>query len=302
MTVVVASDRRAPRISQADVFHAADELLLQGARPTIDRVRMRLGRGSPNTINDHLDAWWAKLGARLRDLPGREFPQLPEHIALSLQSLWNAALEAAHERLQATIQQREEALRQSEQTLADNVEAFKAHTESVDARASAVEESLTLAREQLSNALLRVEALERSVGERDELLIQARGHAQATETASAELRAQLSAVDRTHREERARLHDQYLAAESRWLQEVDRARQAVKESERAAKALSAQLSQVTRERDRVRLELTEVRGELRAVRALHLQLRTKARGSGKKRTPPRRGARLRSPAGPRVPR
>jgi hypothetical protein len=63
--------RRAPRISQADVFRAADELLVQGDRPTIDRVRMRLGRGSPNTINDHLDTWWAKLGSRLRDLPGQ---------------------------------------------------------------------------------------------------------------------------------------------------------------------------------------------------------------------------------------
>ena len=58
--------RRAPRIAQTDVFRAADELLLEGHRPTIDRVRMRLGRGSPNTINDHLDAWWAKLGSRLR--------------------------------------------------------------------------------------------------------------------------------------------------------------------------------------------------------------------------------------------
>src|SRR5882672_7693786 len=75
--------RRAPRISQVDVFRAADELLVQGDRPTIDRVRMRLGRGSPNTINDHLNAWWAKLGARLRDLPGQEFPQLPERVAQS---------------------------------------------------------------------------------------------------------------------------------------------------------------------------------------------------------------------------
>jgi Plasmid replication region DNA-binding N-term len=70
---------------------------VEGHRPTIDRVRMRLGRGSPNTINDHLDAWWGKLGARLRDLPGREFPQLPERVGQSLQRLWSEALEGAHE-------------------------------------------------------------------------------------------------------------------------------------------------------------------------------------------------------------
>jgi hypothetical protein len=81
------ASRRAPRLSEADVFAAADELLIAGHRPTIDRVRMRLGRGSPNTINDHLDTWWGRVGARLRDIPGREFPQLPDSVAQILQKL-----------------------------------------------------------------------------------------------------------------------------------------------------------------------------------------------------------------------
>ncbi len=34
--------RRAPRISREDVFQAADALLIQGDRPTIDRVRMKV--------------------------------------------------------------------------------------------------------------------------------------------------------------------------------------------------------------------------------------------------------------------
>jgi hypothetical protein len=104
--------RRAPRISQPDVFRAADELLVEGHRPTIDRVRMKLGRGSPNTINDHLDAWWTKLGSRLRDLPGQEFPQLPERIGKVLQQL-----AGAHETLQATLREREAALAMRETAL-----------------------------------------------------------------------------------------------------------------------------------------------------------------------------------------
>jgi hypothetical protein len=114
--------RRAPRISQADVFAAADELLVQGHRPTIDRVRMRLGRGSPNTINDHLGAWWAKLGSRLRDLPGREFPQLPERIAQTLQRLWTEAPDGARETLQAALLVREQALAQREHALEDRTQ------------------------------------------------------------------------------------------------------------------------------------------------------------------------------------
>ena len=62
-------------MSQAEVFRADDGLLLERKRPTIDRVRMRVGRGSPNTVNEHLDAWWLRLGARLKDIPEREFPQ-----------------------------------------------------------------------------------------------------------------------------------------------------------------------------------------------------------------------------------
>ena len=109
--------RRAPRISQADVFRAADELLIEGHRPTIDRVRMRLGREFPNTINDHMDTWWTKLGSRLRDLPGGTFPQLPERVGQALQLLWNEALEGAHETLQSALLEREEAITQQDQAL-----------------------------------------------------------------------------------------------------------------------------------------------------------------------------------------
>jgi hypothetical protein len=106
--------RRSRRIGQADVFRAADELLIEGNRPTIDRVRMRLGRGSPNTINEHLDAWWLKLGARLRDIPGREFPDLPDPVANALQSLWNVAIDSAHAALDGRAVARETVIAERE--------------------------------------------------------------------------------------------------------------------------------------------------------------------------------------------
>jgi hypothetical protein len=87
---------RSPRLSRADVFQAADAVLLAGGRVTIDRVRNHLGRGSPNTIQEHLDVWWTQLGSRLRDIPGREFPELPDEVAKALQGLWNTALDRAY--------------------------------------------------------------------------------------------------------------------------------------------------------------------------------------------------------------
>ena len=59
-------------INEQDVWKAADALLLEGARPTIERVRLKIGRGSPNTVSPHLESWFARLGAR--KVPTRELP------------------------------------------------------------------------------------------------------------------------------------------------------------------------------------------------------------------------------------
>ncbi len=53
-------------ISEQDVFEAADKLLARGERPTIERVRMELGRGSPNTVNRLLDGWWGSAEIRVK--------------------------------------------------------------------------------------------------------------------------------------------------------------------------------------------------------------------------------------------
>ena len=38
-------------IQEDDVWGAADALLAEGLRPTIERVRQKIGRGSPNTVS-----------------------------------------------------------------------------------------------------------------------------------------------------------------------------------------------------------------------------------------------------------
>ena len=52
-------------VAARDIELAADALLRSGERPTIERVREKIGRGSPNTINPLLDAWWKRLADRL---------------------------------------------------------------------------------------------------------------------------------------------------------------------------------------------------------------------------------------------
>jgi chromosome segregation ATPase len=268
--------RRAPRISQADVFRAADELLVQGDRPTIDRVRMRLGRGSPNTINDHLDAWWLKLGARLRDLPGREFPHLPESVAAALQSLWNAALDGAHETLQAQQSDREHQVSQQAAALQARTEALDERERTVEARARSVEESLIFARGQLNSSQRRIEELERTSRTQVTDAEQYRARIGALETTVTDLRETAEHARATYESERAQMEARHAATEAHWLGEVDRARQAAKdaarESERLTRELRTRIEELTKERERLHAALLESRSQLQTAAAVREQL------------------------------
>jgi uncharacterized coiled-coil protein SlyX len=93
-------------IRQSDVSHAADTLLRAGNRPTVEKVRAKIGRGSPNTINPMLDAWWKTLGARLDSGPAA-LHRLPETVVHIAEALWMQALEEGRRR--AVLEQRDSA-------------------------------------------------------------------------------------------------------------------------------------------------------------------------------------------------
>ena len=93
-------------IRQSDVSHAADTLLRAGNRPTVEKVRAKIGRGSPNTINPMLDTWWKTLSARLDSGPAA-LHRLPESIAHIAEAMWMQALEEGKRR--ALLEQRDTA-------------------------------------------------------------------------------------------------------------------------------------------------------------------------------------------------
>lgn len=273
--------RRAPRITQTDVFRTADELLLAGHRPTIDRVRMRLGRGSPNTINDHLDEWWAKLGSRLRDLPGQEFPQLPERVSHTLQQLWNQALADAHEALQGALQDRERALLEREAALEARTDDLAEREQAAAARAAALEDSLALAREQLIAANHRALALEASLQEREAEGSRLRARIESVEADWADCRHKLDSAAAAHQTERVQLEERYTVAERHWLHEVDRARQhaaqTADEHQKLIRELRRRVDSLTNQRDELRENLLEARSELKTATAVREQLEERLR-------------------------
>jgi hypothetical protein len=275
-TTTVGPAIRSPRISAADVYTSADALLLAGHRPTIDRVRMQLGRGSPNTIQEHLDVWWSRLGSRLRDIPGREFPQLPERVAIALQGLWNTAIDCAQESIGDTLSNRDAAAAQRESDLSARELEISQREQSAEALAGTLQESLDLARQQLQAANQRADRLEVTLQVRESESAQLQARFEAMESQMADVRKRSEAAAMVHDAERAKLEARHEAAEARWLVEVDRAREALKEATKnqrqKEKELVLQINRLRTDRDELKSSLRGVRSELRAETALRTKI------------------------------
>jgi hypothetical protein len=82
-----------PGLTQTQVDQAADALLQQGRRPSIEKIRHVLG-GSPATIAPLLDDWWRRLAARVRVGP-EAFQRLPGSLAQIAEAFFLHALEEA---------------------------------------------------------------------------------------------------------------------------------------------------------------------------------------------------------------
>jgi hypothetical protein len=103
-------------VSARDVELAADALLRAGERPTVEKIRERLGTGSPNTINPLLNAWWKRLSARL-DAGPAALHRLPESVAHAAEALWMQALDEGRRRAAQEQHATNRALATDKQTL-----------------------------------------------------------------------------------------------------------------------------------------------------------------------------------------
>src|SRR6516164_67777 len=101
-------------IGERDVWEAADALLLSGARPTVERVRAQIGRGSPNTVAPLLDGWFKALGKRIQNPTAFQAetpaPAVPQPVLDAAQKFWDAALDAAQEEIETRLRAEREDL------------------------------------------------------------------------------------------------------------------------------------------------------------------------------------------------
>ena len=94
-------------ITQTDVWQAADALLLEGARPTIERVRQKIGSGSPNTVSPYLETWFKHLGARIKDPGAFAVPSgVPDPVLAAAKHLWESAQAEARREIEEQVTER----------------------------------------------------------------------------------------------------------------------------------------------------------------------------------------------------
>ncbi|SPA56308.1 DNA-binding protein [Cupriavidus taiwanensis] len=253
---------RSRGITRDDVWQAADSLLKAGQRPTIERIRLHLGRGSPNTVSPHLDAWFAALGGRIQDPQGfAPAPGCPEPVTEAARYLWEAALQGARASAETALAQREAALVEANAALQQEREALAQERQVMQARlegAEAAMAELTRARDEAAERSARAETAAAAWQQQAEALRAEHATALAArEAMQNDFEAQRAAWD----QERETLMQRTAANERRMALELDAARVAAREAQklleaerkaaverlsRAAEAASRQGSEMTR--------------------------------------------------------
>ena len=236
-------------IQEPQVWEAADALLHEGLRPTIERVRQKIGSGSPNTVSPMLERWFATLGQRLGGLGASlanpsnlsasrvthgEANQLPLTILQAAEQFWDVARrEADQVQIQKTEATRSEfeleraSLAQKEGDLLQRETSFEQARVALDEAlassrqaVSAMEAQMHAQQQESARLLSASEAEVRRL--RKALDEAVAGKEALREKAAMELQAQQRAASEAE--------ERHLAHERRLLSDIDRERMAARQA------------------------------------------------------------------------
>lgn len=202
-------------VPETDVFAAADAVLARGERPTVERVRTELGRGSPARVGQLLEHWWEQLAQRLK---GRALlPELPGDVAQAFAEAWRLALAQGESAARTALVAEQNALLAEQTALTQERKVWDIAL--AEAQASVAE-----------HATQRAQA-ERQLSERqilvDQLSAQATDLVQQRDRLQSQVEQQQSELSAL-RSECADAQEHVRTVEDRAHQQVDHARQELK--------------------------------------------------------------------------
>ncbi|MGO4395856.1 DNA-binding protein, partial [Variovorax sp. M-6] len=210
----------------------------EGLRPTIERVRQKIGSGSPNTVSPMLERWFATLGKRLdshgANMADGEAHQFPLAIVQAAKQFWDAARREAD---QVQVQKTEAARREFELQRSDLAQKEA----DLQQRESSFEQARIALDEALASSRQAVAAIETQMHTQQQESARLLGDTEAEvrrlrkafdeavaskealrEKAAMELGAKQRAAEETE--------ERHLAHERRLLSEVDRERMATRQA------------------------------------------------------------------------
>lgn len=220
-------------VQQEEIDAAADALLGQGLRPTVERVRGHLGRGSPNRVGPMLEAWFSRLAPRLGVATEDDPRAMPAGVRKAMESIWAQALENAQAIEAGKLASDRQALASELEAIGQERAALALAAEAGLERELLLREARDTAQQQLADTSTQQKTVQGELAERNRDLAEARGSiaalVQQKDAGEREHQKQLAALAK----ERERLQEGARATERRLMGEVDRARQEAKAAEKA---------------------------------------------------------------------
>jgi hypothetical protein len=250
-------------VSEQEVFEAADALLARGERPTIDRVRQELGRGSPNTVTQFLDSWWAALSKRVGGVQAQGLPP----------ALYQAAIRFYGEIRVQAMAEAQSALAEQQRLAGEAQQALEAGQAAMRTEKAGMESTIEALRAELARISDARQGLTRLVAQQQVDLDNA---LEKTNLATRALQRAQHDHERTSAAAKAeleRVREQWQGNEKHWLVEIEHLREEAKrqrgEHDRAQKAsqsrigdLEQQLSSGAKERAQLRVTVDQAQREL----------------------------------------
>lgn len=252
-------------VPEHEVFAAADAVLARGERPTVERVRLELGRGSPARVGGLLDQWWARLAERLNG--ETRLPALPAEVAQAFVAIWQQAIQLAQG--------------VAEQSLDQHRQVLAAERERVAVIEDQARQDAAQCRQQAAEALAGRQTAETRLADLDQLLAQRRAQIEDLQQQRGALQRDRDALhqqlqvlqaelhDTQHQAEHARLEqDAYVrGVEDRAYREIDRAREESKTHQFERRELQRQFDQLQQRLEQDRHAMNETQRQAAAQQA-----------------------------------
>jgi hypothetical protein len=232
-------------VPETDVFAAADAVLARGERPTVERVRIELGRGSPARVGQLLEQWWERLAQRLK---GQALlPDLPGEAAQAFAEVWRLALEHAETSARTALTEEQNALFAAQTTLTQERKLW--------------ELALAEAQAQLADAVARATQAELQRDERQALVDQLG----AQRSDLMQQRDRLQAQGEQHQADLDALRTECMSAQEYVRRTEDHAHQRVDQTRQELKTVQHRLEREQLQHSQTATHLTEQLDELRTA-------------------------------------